>query len=236
MAIGFGRLIGFNVTKNFDFPFFAQNIAEFWRKWHISLTSWLTEYVFTPLSISFRDLGKTGLILAIVINFAIIGMWHGANWTFVLFGILHGCYYIPLILKGTMNKKRKIAQNKLPSFPVLTNILGTFTLVMLTNIVFRSETIGQAWGYFSAIFSKSLFSFPATDLKAIGSIAETVFLMGLIVSTIIFGWLQRNKQHVLQFTDVKISRTFRWGIYYIIVFSIILFYKGGQQDFIYFQF
>jgi alginate O-acetyltransferase complex protein AlgI len=109
MAIGIARLLGFNITRNFDYPFFAQNIAEFWRKWHISLTSWLTEYVFTPLSITFRDYDKWGLVMAIMINFTLIGIWHGANWTFVLFGILHGFYYIPLIIKGTLNKKKKIA-------------------------------------------------------------------------------------------------------------------------------
>lgn len=136
MAIGFSRLIGFNVIKNFEYPFFAQNIAEFWRKWHMSLTSWLTEYVFTPLSIAFRNWGDYGLILAIVINFTIIGIWHGANWTYVLFGFLHGCYYIPLILRGTMNKKQKIANGKMfPSISELTNVIQTFALVTFTFII-----------------------------------------------------------------------------------------------------
>ena len=126
MAIGISRLMGFNITKNFDFPFFAQNIAEYWRKWHMSLTSWLTDYVFTPLSIAFRDYGKWGLTFAIIINFTIIGIWHGPNWTYVLFGFLHGCYFIPLILRGTMNKKNKIAKGKLfPSFRELINMLAT---------------------------------------------------------------------------------------------------------------
>ena len=99
MAIGVSKLLGFNVSKNFDYPFFSQNIAEFWRKWHISLTTWLTEYVFTPLSIIFRDFNKLGLVFSILINFTIIGIWHGANWTYILFGFLHGSYFIPLILK-----------------------------------------------------------------------------------------------------------------------------------------
>ncbi|WP_164466324.1 MBOAT family O-acyltransferase [Chryseobacterium carnipullorum] len=107
MAVGFARLLGFKITKNFAFPLFAQNIAEYWRKWHISLTSWLTEYVFTPLVIQFRDYGKRGLIAAIILNFILIGAWHGPRFTFVLFGLLHGLYYIPLIVKDKLNKKKK---------------------------------------------------------------------------------------------------------------------------------
>lgn len=159
IAIGVSRMIGFNITKNFDFPFFSQNIAEYWRKWHISLTAWLTEYVFTPLSITFRDAGKMGLILAVIINFTICGIWHGANWTYVLFGFLHGCYFIPLILQGNMNKKKNIAKNKLlPSFVESINILATFTLVMLTFIIFRAENITQAFNYYNRLFSVSLFT------------------------------------------------------------------------------
>lgn len=95
MAIGVSKLLGFRVTRNFNYPYFATNIADYWRRWHMSLTSWLTEYVFTPLSIMFRNYGKGGLILAIIINFTLIGIWHGANWTYILFGLLHGCYFIP---------------------------------------------------------------------------------------------------------------------------------------------
>ncbi|PWA03848.1 MBOAT family O-acyltransferase, partial [Flavobacterium psychrotolerans] len=191
MAIGFSRLIGFNVTKNFDFPFFSQNIAEFWRKWHISLTSWLTEYVFTPLSIAFRDYDKMGLVMAILVNFTIIGIWHGANWTYVFFGFLHGCYFIPLILKGTMNKKKKIAKDRVfPTFREFINMLGTFILVMFTFILFRSETIGRAFGYFSSLFSKSLFSVPILS----GSKLMLVITLLFVLLMFIIEWIGRDKQ------------------------------------------
>ena len=161
MAIGVSRVLGFNISKNFDFPFFSQNIAEFWRKWHISLTSWLTEYVFTPLNFSLRKLGKTGLIISILINFTICGIWHGANWTYILFGFIHGCLFIPLILNETLNKDNKLAQKKnLPSFKELVNILSIFFIVTLTFIVFRSENISHTLVYFSKIFSTSLFLIP----------------------------------------------------------------------------
>lgn len=236
MAIGLGRLMGFAVTKNFDFPFFSQNIAEFWRKWHISLTSWLTEYVFTPLSISFRDYDKVGLALAIVINFTIIGLWHGANWTYVLFGFLHGCYYIPLVLKGTMNKKKKLAKDRvLPTFREFINILATFVLVMLTFIIFRSESIGQAWGFYSTILTGPFFDFSGATQKIIDVNPHFILIVVLSIALIIFDWFQRDKQHSLQFDDNKRGKALRWGLYYLLVFSIIYF-QGSQQAFIYFQF
>ncbi len=154
MAIGVGRLLGFQVTRNFNYPYFSQNIAHYWRNWHMSLTSWLTEYVFTPLSIRFRDYGKAGLILAIIINFLIVGIWHGDNWTFVLFGLLHGCYFIPLILKGNMNKRIKPLKGRaLPPPKVLLSIVATFLLVMFTNIIFRSDSVSDAVLYFGRMFS-----------------------------------------------------------------------------------
>ena len=161
MAIGFSKMIGFNISKNFDYPFFAQNISDYWRRWHISLTSWLTEYVFTPLSIWLRDLGDLGLILAIIINIVVCGIWHGANWTYVLFGFVHGCYFIPLILKGTMNKKNKSSREALfPSLIEYKNIMLTFLLIILTNIIFRSNSCVESFLYYKKIFSLSLFTLP----------------------------------------------------------------------------
>lgn len=232
MAIGFSRLLGFNITKNFDFPFFSQNIAEYWRKWHISLTSWLTEYVFTPLSISFRDYGKLGLIAAIIINFTICGIWHGANWTYILYGFLHGIYFIPLILKGTMNKKSKIAKNQvLPNFNEFLNMLGTFIVVMLTMVIFRSETIEKAFDFYGCLFSTSLFSIPILHLK------HSVLGVTLIFILFMFciEWLGRNEPYGIASLFSQKPRLFRWVFYYLIVFFIFVFAASNQQ-FIYFQF
>jgi D-alanyl-lipoteichoic acid acyltransferase DltB (MBOAT superfamily) len=227
MAIGFARLLGFNITKNFAFPLFSQNIAEFWRKWHISLTSWLTEYVFTPLSITFRDLGKFGLILAIVINFTIIGIWHGPNWTYILFGFLHGCYYIPLILKGTMNKKKVIAKDKLlPNLNELNNMLMTFTLVMFTFILFRSNSIGNAFSYYSKIFNWSLFTLP--EVSAVTGILLIIILVSI-------EWIGRDRNYAIEnLFNIK-RKAYRWSFYLILSLLIFLF-QGKQQAFIYFQF
>jgi alginate O-acetyltransferase complex protein AlgI len=229
MAIGFSRLMGFTITKNFDFPFFAQNIAEHWRKWHMSLTSWLTEYVFTPLSIALRDYNDFGLILAIVINFTICGIWHGANWTYLIFGFLHGCYFIPLILRGTLNKKKKIAKDKLlPSFRELFNVISTFSLVMLTFIIFRSETISKAVDYYKALFSKSLFSLPEF---------RPTYLLITIFCFFLVEWLLREKNYGLDFDRTKITKPIRISIYLFICYCILFNYRFHQQaDFIYIQF
>ncbi|HXB44395.1 MAG TPA: MBOAT family O-acyltransferase, partial [Puia sp.] len=229
MAIGISRLLGFNIARNFDFPFFAQNIAEFWRKWHMSLTSWLTDYVFTPLSIAFRDYGKAGLIFAIVINFTICGIWHGANWTYVLFGFLHGCYFIPLIVKGTMNKRKKIATGKLlPSFGELINVLATFTLVMFTFIIFRSESLQQAYHFIHNIFTRSLFTTP--DIMP-------WYILLFIVFFLTVEWSGRDYEFAIAYMGLKLNTQIRWGIY--LVFSVLILYfnfYNTKTDFIYFQF
>jgi alginate O-acetyltransferase complex protein AlgI len=231
MAIGLSNLLGFKVTRNFDSPYFAQNIADFWRRWHISLTTWLTDYVFIPLSIYFRDYGKMGLVLAILINFTAIGIWHGANWTFVLFGFLHGCYYIPLILSGIMNKKKKIANDKLlPPFKVFLNIAGTFLLVMFTFIIFRSDSLSQAFDYYGRLFSLSLFSSPVITEKI-----NTIVTLVAIVLMFLAEWLQRDKQHVLQIDFIK-EFPVRALIYFGLIFFILAFSATKNADFIYFKF
>ena len=230
MAIGFSRLLGFSITKNFDFPFFSQNIAEYWRKWHISLTAWLTEYVFTPLSIAFRDYGNNGLIAAIVINFTIIGIWHGANWTYVLFGFLHGCYFIPLILKGTMNKKKKIAKDKFfPTFLEIFNVLKTFTLVMLTFIIFKADNITQAFDFYKHLFSATLFKMPKVDF----SVVLISFFFTIVM--LVVEWMNRETEHGLVVNKIK-SVYVRWIIYYAIIVSMLFFGIFTDNQFIYFKF
>lgn len=234
MAIGIAKLLGFDITKNFNYPFFAQNIADYWRRWHISLTSWLTEYVFTPLSISFRDYGKAGLIMAIIINFVICGIWHGANWTFVLFGLIHGVYFIPLILRGTLFKKVKgTAPGMLPNFKEFGNMLATFALVVFAEISFRADSLSHAWGFYKHLFSLSLFSPPVlSDIMTTGTCSAFILIM------LGAEWLQRKKDHALQFGPVL--TTFR--LYYrtlivsLLVWAILIWSVTDNKSFIYFQF
>jgi D-alanyl-lipoteichoic acid acyltransferase DltB (MBOAT superfamily) len=227
IAIGVANLLGIRVTKNFDSPFFSQNIAEFWRKFHISLTSWLTDYVFTPLSIYFRNYGKFGLILAILINFTVIGIWHGANLTFVLFGFLHGCYYIPLILNGTINKRKKTNS---ASFKAGINMVATFILVMFTYIVFRADSVAQAIDYYRHLFSRSLFYAPVITEKV-----NTIAALSAFVIVMLAEWFQKNKQHALQIDFIKQFRV-RALIYFSLIFAILFFSATKGTEFIYFKF
>lgn len=222
MAIGVSGLLGLKVTRNFNFPFFAQNIADFWRRWHISLTSWLTDYVFTPLTIYFRDLGKMGLISAIIINFVAVGIWHGPSWTYVLFGFLHGCYFIPLILRGTINKKEKAGG--------FIKMAGTFLLVMLTFIVFRADNLSQAFGYYRRLFSVTIFS----GITITEKVSAGVVLGGSLVM-IIAEWLQRDKQHALQIDRVTWF-PMRAFIYFCLIVLILGFGTIKQSNFIYIKF
>ena len=226
MAIGVAKLLGFRVTKNFDYPFFSQNIAEYWRKWHISLTSWLTDYIFMPLNIKWRDRENWGTIAAIMITFILIGLWHGDNWTFVLFGLYHGLLYIPLILSGVIFKKKKIITYAwgAPKPKILLHILLTFTMVTAGNIIFRSESIGQAFTYFAGIFSVNFLPLNIEFIKRIGF---------FVITMIFIEWVQRKKQYGLEIDAMNVW--LRRLIYIVIILSII-FFTGTNEQFIYFQF
>ena len=231
MAIGIAKLLGFRITKNFNYPLFAQNIAEFWRRWHISLTSWLTDYVFMPLNVKWRDWGKSGIILAIIINFIICGLWHGANWTYILWGFYHGLLFIPLILSDAMFKKTKITTYRwgFPKPKVLFNILLTFTLVTFGLIFFRAESIRQAFEYLNGIADiHSIFLMPAE--KAL--ILKNMFV---IACMLIIEWIERKNQFGLEKLGITWKPVFRYAMYYAIMFLIFLS-MGEEQVFIYFQF
>jgi D-alanyl-lipoteichoic acid acyltransferase DltB (MBOAT superfamily) len=221
MAIGIGSLLGFRVSRNFHYPFFAHNIAEYWRRWHITLTSWLTDYVFSPMSIYLRHYGKAGLILAILVTFTAIGLWHGPNWTFLVFGALHGCYYIPLILRGTLTKRKRAG---------LLPVAGTFLLVMFTNIIFRSRSLTDAFGYYRGLFSRSLFSgFPmAMEL-------DSVVMLVSIVLMFVAEWYQRDKEHPLQIDFIR-SFPVKALIYYFLLGLILTFGPANFSEFIYIRF
>ena len=221
MAIGFARLLGFKITNNFEYPYFAQNVGEYWRRWHISLTKWLTEYVFTPLSIAFRDYGQFGLILAIVINLTVIGAWHGARWTFVVFGFLHGLYFIPLILKGTMNKKVKRDPNKkLPNLNELGHMLKNMAMVTIAFVFFRSDTLSQAFGILKKIASRSLLEHPT-------NISLRYLLV--ILAFMIVEWIRQNPK-------LKISLITYRPVFYVLISIMVFLYFGKQASFIYFKF
>lgn len=231
MAIGVGKLLGFRIADNFKFPLFALNIADYWRRWHITLTQWLKDYVFMPLNIKFRDWGNWGMILSIVITFVLIGMWHGSNWTFALFGLYHGLLYIPLILSGAFFKKAKLKTNKL-GLPVAKDfgrMLLTFSFVTFGLIIFRAPSLTEMCAYVCGIVNHGIITVPwLPSVIEIGRIALA------IVITITVEWLQRNKQHGLELGNVHIAT--RYVLYWVLIVLTIALGNFGANQFIYFQF
>ncbi len=229
IAIGSARLLGFNLMKNFAFPYFSRDIAEFWRRWHISLSTWFRDYVYIPLGGSrVNNYLKVRNVFAI---FLISGFWHGANWTFIFWGFLNALYFIPLILsKKNRSNLDVIANGKLiPNFNEFVMMLLTFTLVMLTWIFFRSENVSVALSYFEYIFSYKLFhhSFLLENSKTF-----EVFVLVLVF--VIIEWIGRNNEYAIEKISI-FNVSFRWISYVILILSLFIF-TGKQQQFIYFQF
>ena len=201
IAIGTSRLFGFNLKKNFSFPYFSRDIAEFWRRWHISLSTWFRDYLYIPLGGS-----RGGLFMKIrytFIIFIVSGFWHGANWTFIIWGALNAVYFLPLLL---FNKNRVntdvVAQGKyLPTIKEFFKIAITFSLTVLAWVFFRAENISHAWSYISEIFSLSLFKSPY--YLGIGSAIPTVYL---VIFFIIIEWMGREDNYGIEKIGFKWMR------------------------------
>ena len=228
IAIGCSRLFGFNLMRNFNFPYFSRSIPEFWRRWHISLTTWFRDYIYFPLGGSRCD--KWKIIRNVYLVWGISGLWHGANWTFVCWGLYHATLLAIYNLLGINTKYNNIVAFKqiLPTIKETFQILFTFFLAVIGWIIFRAETMSQAVDYFAHMIRNLSFDFSEIH-------GEQFFFLGLTM--LFFEWLQRDKQHALQFSSVKPfnSRITRWSIYYLIILAIVK-YAGASQTFIYFQF
>ena len=232
MAIGVGKILGIRVAVNFRYPFFARNVAEYWRSWHISLTSWVTDYVFMPLNVRFRNLGVLGLILAVIINMIVIGTWHGANWMYSLFGLYHGLLFVPLILSGSFGKKNKLKANALglPSMNDFSKMIITYLLVAFGLIIFNSQSLGQAVVFIKGLFNFSeLTSFTAEGLRMLA--LSLIFAVLMLIAE----WKQRDKEYALQIDSVISKKFFRYAIYWFLLILLVLF-SGEEQIFIYMQF
>ena len=227
MAIGIGRLAGLEVAENFRRPFFAQNVAEYWRRWHISLTGWLTDYVFMPLNIKFRDLGNLGLILAVVINLVTVGFWHGANWTFGFFGLFHGLLFIPLILSGKMNKKTKITWlgGWLISPKNLLKMGLTYLLVATALLFFRSESMSAAFSTIAQCF---------TGLGSMCNVGgKKIFLFSLMI-LLAKDYLDEG---MFKFSILKTEKPLWLDLQLIALIIFIVIFRGDAvKEFIYMQF
>lgn len=226
IAIGTARLFGIDLLRNFAFPYFSRSIAEFWRRWHISLSSWFKDYLYIPLG---GSKGSTWLkIRNTFIVFLVSGFWHGANWTFLIWGFLHALYIMPSIILNT-NRNHLDTVSKDTYFPTLKEFFSiaiTFILTTLAWIFFRAATLNQAITYLSGIFSSSFFNAP--EILPV----TQLWILGLFV---IVEWIGREQQYAIATLGIKWKRPFRHALYYVIIASLFWF-GGKEQLFIYFQF
>ncbi|PIE87348.1 MAG: membrane-bound O-acyltransferase family protein [Bacteroidetes bacterium] len=226
IAIGTARLFGFDLKQNFAFPYFSRDIAEFWRRWHISLSTWFRDYLYIPLGGS-RE-GTYKKIRNTFIIFLVSGFWHGANWTFIVWGALHALYFLPLLLTNRNRRNMTIvAEGRVfPTFSNFIKIAITFLLVVLAWVFFRAENVGVAFHYIGEMFSSSLLSIPENGY------ADKLILVVILLT---FEWFGRKNQYAIATLGAKWPRLLRWLFYYLLIVSIFLF-AGEEQEFIYFQF
>ena len=232
IAIGTGRLLGFNLKQNFAYPYFSRDIAEFWRRWHISLSTWFRDYLYIPLGGSRVSKPKT--IFNIFTIFIVSGFWHGANFTFIIWGVLNALYFLPQWI-GNTNRRflGVVAENSaLPSFNELSRILMTFGLTSFAWIFFRAKDLTEAVAYI-----KDIFAFRVTNNSNIHELGNDEYLKYILPSCIcimiIFEWYNRKEQHGLSRRSGLLA--VRWSIY-ILLTLLIIQYFGSEQSFIYFQF
>ena len=242
IAIGTAKLFGIKLLRNFNVPYFSRDIAEFWRRWHISLNTWFVDYLYIPLGGSrpyvspdskYPELTKKAKVIRN--TFAIFltsGLWHGANWTFVAWGAYHALLFIPLILLGK-NKRftDTVATGRiLPNIRECFQMLLTFLLVVIGWVFFRAETITDAFAYLGGIFSSSLVSVPWLMSK---SFYIPLFIGILLMMTT--EYLHRHEAH--NFTLNRINKSYvKWYIYYLLIIYIYTCQVSEEIQFIYFQF
>ena len=227
MAIGLSKLLGIPLMVNFRTPFFATDVGGFWRRWHISLTTWMMDYVFTPLSFLLRKHGKRGLAISIFITFLAVGIWHGANWTFILFGVLQGIYFLPLVLRGSIQRSRGLGKGPLAPVKQFAAMAGIFLLMSLTFILMRAPSLHDAWAFWRGIPTPSLFTVPTNVHSAWAVVLPFFFAVE---------WSTQDREHALAAPARPRPLLLRWSWLAFVVFLIGMYMASGGSDFIYFSF
>ena len=225
IAIGSARLLGFDLMRNFAFPYFSRDIAEFWRRWHISLSTWFRDYVYFPLG------GSRGSrwmqVRNIMVIFLLSGLWHGANWTFVVWGAFNALLFLPLLLSGRnrVNLDHAGEGRLFPRFRELAGMVFTFGCVVIAWVFFRAPTLHDAFDYLRHMASWSLFS---------PSHLFDPWITGLIAVLLIAEWLNRTRHHALEIAHLPAWS--RRMLYLGVFLLIFVFGRFAKDDFIYFQF
>lgn len=226
IALGTARLLGIELLQNFSFPYFSRDIAEFWRRWHISLSSWFRDYIYIPLGGSRGS--KWQNVRNVFVIFLLSGFWHGANWTFLFWGFLHALFFIPLLLTNKNRNNLQFSTSNGLKARIITffQISLTFSLVTFAWIFFRSSSLTFAFNYINKTLSSSIFTFPEVFPK-------TVF--GYLFLFLIIEWFGRNDFFALQKLGLNWKKSYRIIFYYILTLAIMYFY-GKEYQFLYFQF
>ncbi|PKA84329.1 D-alanyl-lipoteichoic acid acyltransferase DltB (MBOAT superfamily) [Ulvibacter sp. MAR_2010_11] len=224
IALGTAKLFGFRLSKNFDQPYLSKSITELWQRWHITLTRWFTDYVYVPFVKNTKH--PTALIraLGLLITMFLVGLWHGANWTFVAFGVFNGL--ILVAERIPFFKKQGTLFNKLQSAPRIIPLMYVFVIFTISAVFFRSESIDEAWLILSRIFTLS----PDTVISSLIGI-KLLYLVVLLIAEM----ATRNWEFPLQKIEIKLPKLARWAVYYILIILIIR-YAEPKEAFIYFQF
>ena len=226
IALGAARLFGIELFNNFSYPYFSKSINEFWKRWHISLTSWFRDYIYIPMG--GNRVNPIRKIINTIVVFLISGFWHGANWTYISWGFLNSIFILP---KTLSQKKQSIDSNKMAGKVVgAIQMLLTFLTVSILWVFFRSKTVYDALKYLQNLaykWNSILPDFNGRKSALVLSIIIFVFM--------IFEWIGKSHNCPLVFTNSFKNKWLKWGFYYAIIFSILYFYRGNDQ-FIYFQF
>ena len=237
IAIGTSKLFGIKLMRNFNVPYFSRDVAEFWRRWHISLTTWFRDYIYIPLGGS--RCSKAKVVRNTFIIFLVSGLWHGANWTFLVWGAYHALLFLPLILLGKNRKYTDVvaADTFLPSLREAIGMIFTFFLVVIGWIIFRADSMGQAWEYICGMWQwgtlKAFYRFFVQD--GVWQVSAGILFMMFVE------WINRKREHGLQWPEQaavkgKLNVVFRWSFYLTIVVLIYRFGSFSSHQFIYFQF
>lgn len=231
MARGTARMFGVNLTDNFNSPYLATSCADFWRRWHISLSRWILDYIFEPLQMKFRHLGKVGTAFALMVTFLVCGIWHGASWCFITWGLLHGCYLVASTLYKPC-KKRVYGLLRLPGGkpPRIWQILFTFHLVCFTFIFFRSNSVQDAVYIIKGLVMPGI---GLLDYMMIYGETSLVIVISIAMIAFIIDACKNNAKLIHIFN----SNTYaRWPLYYVMTLSIIFMQVDADPGFIYFKF
>ncbi len=235
MAVGVAKLFGIRLTSNFNNPYFSRNMAEFWRRWHISLMTWFRDYVFIPLGGNRK--GKARCFGNVLVVFLLSGLWHGANWTFLAWGMYHALLFLPGILLGSQRRSTgQIAERRiLPTWKEAGQMLVTYGLVLFGWIIFRSDSMGDCLQYLSGMWQLGTLRASYRLFTQSNIWPKMVF----IVIMMVVEWFQRGRAHGLEISGIKLfePRWVRWMLYLSIAICCLTVSSFvGRPDFIYFQF